>query len=68
MLFVQGRRDTFGTPAELTPALESLVPKPTLHVVAGSDHSFKVSRSNKLVQAAVVDVSSERLSSGRARS
>ena len=43
MLFVQGSRDTFGTPEELAPILERLSPRPALHVVDGGDHSFKVS-------------------------
>ena len=51
MLFVQGSRDTFGTPEELTPILARLEPPPTLHIVAGGDHSFKVSKSGN--QAAV---------------
>jgi len=45
MLFVQGSRDTFGTPQELQPVLDGLEPKPTLFVVDGGDHSFKVARS-----------------------
>jgi hypothetical protein len=43
MLFVQGSRDTFGTPSELKPVLASLSPLPTLHTVEGGDHSFKIS-------------------------
>jgi uncharacterized protein len=43
MLFVQGSRDTFGTPAELEPVFASLRAPATLHVVDGGDHSFKVS-------------------------
>jgi predicted alpha/beta-hydrolase family hydrolase len=42
MLFVQGTRDTFGTPDELRPVLGKLSPAPTLHVVEGGDHSFKI--------------------------
>jgi predicted alpha/beta-hydrolase family hydrolase len=42
MLFVQGARDAFGTPAELAPVLADLDPSPMLHVVEGGDHSFKV--------------------------
>ena len=53
MLFVQGSRDTFGTPAELEPILRTLSPPPTLHVVEGGDHSFKLSRKNPAAQAAV---------------
>jgi hypothetical protein len=53
MLFVQGGRDSFGTPAELAPVLSSLDPKATLHVVDGGDHSFKLSRNDPAKQAAV---------------
>ena len=52
MLFVQGTRDAFGTPAELTPILEALDPPPTLHAVAQGDHSFKLSRKDPATQAA----------------
>src|SRR5437660_11072452 len=55
MLFVQGERDTFGTPAELAPVLATLAPQPTLHVVAGGDHSLKLSRPDAPAQAAVYD-------------
>ena len=55
MLFVQGSRDAFGTPAELSPVLESLDRKATLHVVNGGDHSFKVSRTDPAAQAATMD-------------
>ena len=44
MLFVQGSRDGFGTPAELAPVLGALSPPATLHVVESGDHSFKVVR------------------------
>jgi predicted alpha/beta-hydrolase family hydrolase len=54
MLFVQGSRDTFGTPSELKPILASLEPLPTLHHVEGGDHSFKVAgRDAKARQATV---------------
>ena len=55
MLVVQGSRDTFGVPAELTPILDSLSPRPALHVVPGGDHSFKLSRKDPLAQAALFD-------------
>jgi len=55
MLFVQGSRDAFGTPAELTPVLASLDQKATLHVVQGGDHSFKLSRTDAAAQAAALD-------------
>jgi predicted alpha/beta-hydrolase family hydrolase len=55
MLFVQGSRDTFGTPSELAPILERLTPAPTLHVVANGDHSFSLSKKDFAAQAAVHD-------------
>jgi predicted alpha/beta-hydrolase family hydrolase len=42
MLFVQGTRDAFGTPAELASIIQQLSPLPTLHAVEGGDHSFKI--------------------------
>ena len=45
MLFVQGSRDAFGTPAELQPILTRLEPAADLFVVEGGDHSFKVPKS-----------------------
>jgi predicted alpha/beta-hydrolase family hydrolase len=54
MLFVQGSRDTFGTPTELKPILASLTPLPKLHTVDGGDHSFKIAgRDAKARQAEV---------------
>lgn len=58
MLFVQGSRDAFGTPAELSSivaALASGAPGTTLHVVEGGDHSFKVARADASRQAAAED-------------
>jgi predicted alpha/beta-hydrolase family hydrolase len=55
MLFVQGSRDTFGTPIELVPVLESLMPRPTLHIVEAGDHSFKVAGRDGTRQSAVHD-------------
>jgi uncharacterized protein len=45
MLFVQGSRDTFGTPTELQPIISQLEPPAHLFVVEGGDHSFKVLKS-----------------------
>jgi uncharacterized protein len=53
MLFVQGSRDAFGTPAELQPVLDTLTPPPVIYVVEGGDHSFKVPRRDPAVQAGV---------------
>jgi predicted alpha/beta-hydrolase family hydrolase len=52
MLIVQGSRDTFGTPAEFQAVRDRMSPPPTLHVVEGGDHSFKVP-GGAMKQAAV---------------
>lgn len=45
MLFVQGERDTFGTPDELREVFKKHHLNPTLYAVAGGDHSLKVPKS-----------------------
>ena len=45
VLIVQGSRDTFGTPAELTPVVARMTAPVTVHVVEGGDHSFTVGRT-----------------------
>ena len=58
MLFVQGSRDAFGTPAELSPIVGSLTSVQSgtkIHVVEGGDHSLKVSRGDAKRQAAAED-------------
>ncbi len=47
VLIVQGERDTFGTPAELKPALDSMTAPVELHIVPGGDHSLTVSRRRR---------------------
>lgn len=42
VLIVQGERDTFGTPDELRPVLETMNAQVTLHVVPGGDHSLTI--------------------------
>jgi len=56
MLFVQGSRDAFGTPAELAPIIETIGPSASIHVVAGADHSLKLSRKDPAAQAATYAV------------
>jgi predicted alpha/beta-hydrolase family hydrolase len=53
MLFVQGDRDAFGTPEELAPILAPLGPAVAVHVVAGGDHSFKVTKRGPVPQTQV---------------
>ena len=42
VLIVQGERDTFGTPDELRPVIQTMTAQVTLHVVAKGDHSLSV--------------------------
>jgi uncharacterized protein len=53
MLFVQGSRDAFGSPAELESIADRMSPRPVVHVVTGGDHSFKVARQTAQEQAAI---------------
>lgn len=53
MLFIQGERDPFGTPAELTPILKKLKPSATIYPIANGDHSFKVPKRNPIPQTEV---------------
>jgi predicted alpha/beta-hydrolase family hydrolase len=51
MLFVQGERDTFGTPADLQPILDRLKTDVTLHAVERGDHSLAPSRRADVIAA-----------------
>jgi uncharacterized protein len=55
MLFVQGSRDTFGTPEELAPILKTLHAPTELCVIEDGDHSFKIRKTAPLSQSAVFD-------------
>ena len=50
LLFVQGTRDPFGTPAELRSVIKQLKLRATIHEVAGGDHSFTVPKSSPASQ------------------
>ncbi len=56
MLFVQGSRDAFGTPAELAPIVAPLAERGTrLFVVEGGDHSFATLKSAGVDRAQAMD-------------
>jgi predicted alpha/beta-hydrolase family hydrolase len=42
LLVVQGERDAFGSPDELSPHLKTIAGPLTLHPIAGADHSLSV--------------------------
>jgi predicted alpha/beta-hydrolase family hydrolase len=55
MLFVQGSRDAFGTPEELSPILAPLAERGTrLFVVQGGDHSLSLRKGEGLDRAGVM--------------
>jgi predicted alpha/beta-hydrolase family hydrolase len=53
MLFVQGERDVFGSPAELMPIIKKLKASVELFEIAGGDHSFKVPKKGGVPQEEV---------------
>src|SRR5262249_56258494 len=61
MLFVQGSRDPFGTPAELQPILGQLGALAELFVVEGGDHSFKVPKRADATQQDVFRAIQDRI-------
>jgi predicted alpha/beta-hydrolase family hydrolase len=61
MLFVQGSRDAFGTPAELQPIISRLQPAADLFVVESGDHSFKVPKSAGIKQQDVYRAIQDRI-------
>lgn len=63
MLFFQGTRDSLCKLEVFKPLLKTLAPKPTLHIIEGGDHSFKllkrIDRSQQSVFDEIISVSSE---------
>ena len=55
MLFIQGSRDTFGTPEELQPHIRQVKAPVDVFVVEGGDHSFKVPKGLGLSQDQVYE-------------
>jgi hypothetical protein len=57
VLIVQGERDTFGTPQELKPAIDSMTASVDLHTVERGDHSLSVTgRRREDVLGEVLDL------------
>jgi len=53
ILFVQGTRDSLGTPDEIRPFIKKL--KAKIHVIEGGDHSFKAPQKFGLTQQQIHD-------------
>jgi predicted alpha/beta-hydrolase family hydrolase len=55
MLFVQGTRDGFGTPADLAPIVAALPAPADVLAVENGDHSFKVTGIPRSAQDGVIE-------------
>lgn len=60
MLFLQGTRDKLANLTLLEPLLDSVEPRPTLHVVEGADHGFHVLKRSGRNDEEVLDEICER--------
>ncbi len=60
MLFLQGTRDKLANLTLLEPLLDSVEPRPTLHVVEGADHGFHVLKRSGRNDEEVLDVMCQR--------
>ncbi|MEW6125742.1 MAG: alpha/beta fold hydrolase [Acidobacteriota bacterium] len=61
LLFVQGERDAFGTPAELAPVLKKLKPAATVFPIPKGDHSFGVPKKNPIPQAEIYSMAMDEI-------
>jgi uncharacterized protein len=61
MLFVQGTRDSLGTPDELRPILSTLPARTEIWVVDQGDHSFRVPKKSGLSEAEVLGAVMDRV-------
>jgi uncharacterized protein len=61
MLFIQGSRDTFGTPDELRPIIKKLKAPADLYIVEGGDHSFKVLKRAGIAQEDIYKATLDRI-------
>ncbi|MGA9770598.1 MAG: alpha/beta fold hydrolase [Blastocatellia bacterium] len=59
MLFVQGARDSFGTPDELQPVIKKI--KASLYSIEGGDHSFTVAKRWPVSQEQVYEAAQEEI-------
>lgn len=61
MLFMQGTRDSFGTPDEFRAVIKRLHLSATLYLIEGGDHSFKVTRSADIPQEQVYELAMDEI-------
>lgn len=63
MLFVQGTRDSLGTPEEIQPFIKNLRPAAKIYTIEGGDHSFKAPKKFGLTQEQVYEAAMEQIDS-----
>jgi predicted alpha/beta-hydrolase family hydrolase len=61
MLFLQGSRDAFGSPAELRDEIKNFHLPATLYVIEGGDHSFKVPKSSPTPQEQIYEMTMDEI-------
>ena len=61
MLFVQGTRDSLGTPEEIQPFVKKLRPPATIYAIEGGDHSFKAPKKFGLTQEEVYEAAMDQI-------
>jgi predicted alpha/beta-hydrolase family hydrolase len=61
MLFVQGTKDVFGKPDEITPLIKQLKLPASVYVIEGGDHSFKVLKSSAVPQPQVYELAMDEI-------
>jgi len=57
MLFVQGTRDSLGTPEEIKPFVKNFRPAAKIHEIEGGDHSFKAPKKFGIPQDQIFETS-----------
>src|SRR5690349_4894024 len=61
MLFVQGTRDSLGTPEEIRPFIKNLRPAAKIFPIEGGDHSFKAPKKFGLPQEQVFEAAMDEI-------
>lgn len=61
MLFVQGTRDSLGTPDEIQPFVKNLRPPATIYAIEGGDHSFKAPKKFGLKQEEIYEAAMDQI-------
>lgn len=61
MLFVQGTRDSLGTPEEIQPFVKNLRPPATIYAIEGGDHSFKAPKKFGLPQEQIYEAAMDEI-------